>query len=194
MDRVVGFTPSVRQFLRAAAHATMATDFFIHATGLCALAFNVIALVRTCERSLRVQSSIAGIVWALNNLLLGAHTAAAMSLLSAGRTATSAATLQSSARLRRAVFAGFAVLSLAIGVITWNGWPSVLLITASLLSTGAVFYLGGRRLRWSMLLVSALWMYHAWSIASWEQMAANAITAVAALYGAWRIDRAAAAS
>jgi len=167
----------------------MATDLLIPATGLCALALNVIALVRTCERSLRIQSGIAGIIWALNNLLLGAHTAAALSVVSAGRTATSAATLHSGAPLRRAVFVGFAVLTLGIGAATWHGWPSVFLIIASLLSTYAMFYLRGRQLRWSMLMVSALWMYNAWSYDSWEQMVANAVTAVAALYGAWRIDR-----
>ena len=167
----------------------MATDFLIHASGLCALVLNVVALLRTCERSLRVQSGMAGVAWALNNLLLGAHTAAALSLVSAGRTATSAVTLQCSARLRLAVFGGFAALTLGVGAATWDGWPSVLLAVASLLSTYAVFYMQGSALRWTMLLVSGLWMHHAWSHGSWEQMAANVVTAVAALYGAWRIER-----
>ncbi|WP_280151342.1 YgjV family protein [Piscinibacter sp. XHJ-5] len=166
----------------------MATDLLIHATGLTALVVNVIALIRTCERSLRMQSGVAGVIWALNNLLLGAHTAAALSLVSAGRTATSAATLQCGARLRLMVFTGFAVLTLAIGATTWTGWSSMLLTCASLLSTYAVFYLSGARLRCTMLLVSVLWMHHAWSHGSWEQMAANVITAAAALFGAWRME------
>jgi hypothetical protein len=166
----------------------MPTDLLIHATGLCALALNAIALIRTCERKLRIESGIAGIIWALNNLLLGAHTAAALSFVSAGRTATSAVTLHSRAPLRRAIFAGFAVLTLAVGAATWHGLPSVLLIIASLLSTYAMFYMRGSQLRWSMLVVSALWMYNAWFYDSWEQTVANALTAAAALYGAWRID------
>jgi hypothetical protein len=168
--------------------SSMPTDLLIHATGLSALVLNVSALVRTCERSLRVQSSLAGIIWACNNLLLGAHAAAALSLLSAGRTATSAATLQSGESLRRVIFFGFAILTLAIGAVTWHGWSSVLLIVASLVSTYAMFYLRGRQLRWSMLAVSALWMYNACTYDSWEQMLANAATAAAALYGAWRVD------
>ena len=167
----------------------MSNELLIHATGLAALALNVLALLRTCERSLRMQSGLAGVVWALNNLLLGAHTAAALSLVSAGRTATSAATLQSGERLRRMAFLGFGALALAIGALTWHGWPSVLLIVASVLSTYAVFYLRGLQLRWSMIFVSALWMVNAWTYDSWEQMAANVVTAVAALYGAWRVDR-----
>ena len=48
----------------------MATDLLIHATGLCALACNTLALLRTCERSLRLHSGVAGVIWALNNILL----------------------------------------------------------------------------------------------------------------------------
>ena len=51
---------------------------------------------------LRLQSGLSGAIWALNNLLLGAHTAAALSLISAGRTATSAATLRATDPVRRA--------------------------------------------------------------------------------------------
>jgi hypothetical protein len=167
----------------------MSTELLIHLTGLCALLLNVLALLRTCEKSLRVQSGVAGVVWAFNNLLLGAHAAAALSLLSAGRTASSAATLRSGQRLRLVAFVGFAVLTLAVTAITWHGWPSVLLLLASTLSTYGMFYLRGRRLRWMMLLVSGLWMYNAWSYDSWEQMAANALTALASLYGAWRTTR-----
>jgi len=168
----------------------MDNEFLIHLTGVCALVLNVLAIIRTCERRLRVHSGIAGLVWALNNLLLGAHSAAALSLVSAGRTASSAATLESGAVRRRLTFAGFAALTLLVSVLTWQGWLSMFLVTASLLSTYAMFYMQGSALRWVMLLVSMLWMINAWSYGSWEQVAANAATAVAALYAAWRAGRA----
>jgi hypothetical protein len=167
----------------------MANDILIHITGLCALLLNVFALALSCERSLRVHSGIAGIVWALNNLLLGANTAAALSLVSAGRTATSAVTLKVSHQGRLIAFAAFAALTLLVSVLTWHGLPSVLLALASLLSTYAMFYMRGKRLRWMMLVVSGLWMHNAWSNDSWEQMAANLATAAAALYGAWQAER-----
>jgi hypothetical protein len=169
----------------------MATHYLlIHGTGLFALLFNVVSLCLRCEKALRIQSGIAGVAWALNNLLLGANTAAALSLVSAGRTATSAAMLQSGRRLRLASFAGFSLLTLGLGLATWDGWPSALITGASLLSTYAMFYVSGRPLRAILLAVSALWMYHAIVHDSWEQIVANGATAVAALYGAWRIDRA----
>ena len=164
----------------------MDTEFLIHLTGLSALVLNVLAIVRTCERRLRLQSGAAGLVWALNNLLLGAHSAAALSLVSAGRTASSAATLQGGEGRRRLAFFAFTALTVLVAALTWQGWLSVFLVIASLLSTYAMFYMRGRALRWAMLLVSTLWMVNAWSYGSWEQVAANAATAAAALYAAWR--------
>jgi hypothetical protein len=164
----------------------MSNTLLIHATGLCALVLNVIALVCTCERSLRVRSGIAGTVWALNNFLMGANVAAALSLVSASRTATSAVTL-GAGRSRALAFAGFAALTLVVGAFTWGGWASLLMIAASLMSTYAMFHLTGRSLRWVMVAVSALWMFNAWSVGSWEQMAANVISAAASLYGACRV-------
>jgi hypothetical protein len=167
----------------------MSTDLLIHATGLVALALNVVALVCTCEHRLRVRSGIAGMAWALNNFLLGAHAAAALSVVSAGRTATSAATLHRAGNARRIAFLVFLALTLAIGIATWNGWPALVITAASALSTYAVFHLTGRPLRWTMLVVSAMWMLNAWSVGSLEQMAANVLSAAACLIGARRVGR-----
>ncbi len=166
----------------------MSHALLIHVTGLLALALNVVALACTCERTLRLRSGIAGMAWALNNFLIGANLAAVLSVVSASRTATSAVTL--GARRSRAIgFGVFAALTLCVGALTWAGWASLLMVAASLLSTYAVFHLTGRSLRWVMLAVSALWMFNAWSVGSWEQIAANVISAAASLYGACRVTR-----
>ena len=170
----------------------MSNELLIHATGLAALALNVVALACTCERTLRLRSGVAGIAWALNNFLLGANVAAALSVVSAGRTATSAVTL--GARRSRAIgFGCFAVVTLVVGALTWGGWTSLLMVAASLMSTYAVFHLTGAPLRWVMVAVSGLWMFNAWSVGSWEQMAANLLSAVASLVGACRLARTATA-
>jgi len=144
-------------------------------------------MARTCEKSLRVQSAMAGLAWALNNFLLGAYTAAALSIASAGRTTTSLAVLRAAAPWRLAAFIVFASLTVGVAVATWDSQSSLLITIASLLSTYAMFYMTGPALRWSMLVVCALWMDHAWSHGSWEQVASNAISGLAALYGAWRL-------
>jgi hypothetical protein len=166
----------------------MSNALLIHVTGLLALAINVVALACSCERSLRLRSGVAGMVWALNNFLIGANVAAALSVVSASRTATAAVTLGAH-RARAIGFGIFAALTLVVGVLTWAGWASLPMVAASLMSTYAVFHLTGRSLRWVMLAVSGLWMFNAWSVGSWEQMAANVISAAASLWGACRVAR-----
>jgi len=167
----------------------LSNALLIHATGLAALALNVVALVCTCERRLRWRSGAAGVAWALNNFLLGANVAAALSVVGAGRVATSAVTLGGRRRARRLAFAGFCALTLLVGAATWGGWESALIVGASLMSTYAVFHLTGPALRWVMLAVSAMWMVNAWSVGSWEQIAANLLSAAASLWGACRLMR-----
>jgi Bacterial inner membrane protein len=167
----------------------MSTELLVHGTGLVALALNVLAMVRRCERRLRIESSLAGFGWALNNLLLGAHTAAALSVVSASRTATAGLSLDASACHRRRACLGFMALTLGAGLLTFSGWLSLLVVAASLLSTYAMFYLRGRPLRWVLVLVSVLWMHSAWANDSAEQIAANVLSAAAALWGACREER-----
>jgi hypothetical protein len=90
------------------------------------------AMARTCEGSLRIESAVAGPAWALNNLLLGAYTAAALSVVSAGRTTTSVAVMRSGASLRCAVFVTFASLTLGIAAATWDAQFSLWITVASL--------------------------------------------------------------
>ena len=165
----------------------MSNGLLIHATGIAALSLNVVALLCSCERRLRLRSGLAGMAWALNNFLLGAHAAAALSVVSAGRTATSAATLHRTAHERRAAFLAFLALTVGIGIATWTGLATLVMTCASVLSTYAVFHMTGRALRWTMLLVSAMWMLNAWTVGSWEQIAANLASGVACLVGAWRL-------
>jgi hypothetical protein len=167
----------------------MSSDFLVHATGLAALVINVCALLCRCEIALRRQSVAAGCLWALNNVLIGAHSAAALSVVSASRTATSASTLERSCIARRNSFLFFAALTVAAALLTWNGWTSGVTLVASVMSTYAMFYMRGAALRLSMLFASILWMFNAWQYGSWEQMAANMITGGVAAYGAWSLAR-----
>jgi len=165
----------------------MSSELLIHASGLAALVINVLALLCRCDLAMRRQSVVAGCLWTLNNVLIGATAAAALSVVSVSRTVSSAATLESSRIARRNSCAFFTALTLVAALITWNGWLSLVTLTASVISTWAMFYLRGATLRLVMLLVSAMWMVNAWQYESWEQMAANVVTAGAAAYGAWQL-------
>jgi len=169
----------------------MSSDFLVHASGIAALVVNVCALLCRCEVALRRQTVAAGCLWAINHVLLGAHSAAALSVVSASRTATAASTLERSRIARRNAFLAFAALTVVAGLATWNGWTSGVTLAASVMSTYAMFYMRGAALRLSMLAASMLWMVNAWEYGSWEQMAANVVTGVVAAYGAWTVSRSA---
>ena len=172
--------------------AAMSSEFFVHATGLAALVINVLALLGRCDVALRRQSILAGFLWAVNNVLLGAHSAAALSVVSATRTATSAATLDRGRIARRNTCLLFGAMTIAASAATWTGWIGTITLVAALMSTYAMFYMRGVTLRLTMLVVSMMWMVNAWQYGSWEQMAGNVLTACAAGYGAWTLSRRAA--
>jgi hypothetical protein len=167
----------------------MPSDFLVHTTGLAALILNVCALLCRCEVALRRQSVLAGCLWAANHVLLEAHAAAALTAVSASRTATSASTLDRSRVARRNACLVFVLLSIGASLLMWNGWLSAVMLVASVVSTFAMFYLRGAALRLSMVATSVPWMAQAWLVGSWEQIAANLITMGVAAYGAWTLSR-----
>jgi hypothetical protein len=162
------------------------TQYLIHASGLIALVLNIQGLVRPCDRTLRKTTGIAAFLWALNNFLLGAHTAAALSAVSVGRQVSATAVQSSTELKRRLACGGFMALSLLVGAWTWHGPTTIFTVSAVLIATYAMFHLHGFALRMSMLLVSVLWMANAFAFDSLEQMAANLATGVAAAIGALR--------
>jgi membrane-associated HD superfamily phosphohydrolase len=168
------------------------TPLLINATGFAALVFNVTGLVRTSDRSLRHSTGWASALWAANNFLMGAQSAAALSALSVGRQASASVVQGRSNRTRLISCVAFLAVTLAVGVITWSGLASLLTTAGSMLATYAMFYMRGALLRVAMVGVAALWMYNAWAFDSWWQMLGNAVNGGAAAWGAWRAKSAAA--
>ncbi len=166
------------------------SSLLIHATGFAALALNVTGLIRTSDRSLRNSSGWASALWALNNLLIGAQSAAALSVVSVGRQASASAVQGRNGRITLVACVSFLVVTFAVGAFTWNGVATLLTTAGSMLATYAMFYMRGALLRLAMLAVAALWMYNAWAYDSWWQMFGNLVTGGAAAYGAWRATRA----
>ena len=157
----------------------------VNLTGLAALSLNIAGLVRTSDRSLRHSTGWASALWAANNLLIGAQSAAALSFLSVGRQVTASAVQSGSQLAKLFSCLAFLTVTLLIGVLTWNGMTTLFSVAGSLLATYAMFYLRGVALRLAMIGVAALWMYHAWAYDSWWQMFANTLNGAAAAYGAW---------
>ena len=170
------------------------TTLVVNASGLAALAINVSGLVSRSDRSLRSTNGWASVLWAANNFLMGADSAAALSALSAGRQASESVVQGKSGRARMLTCMTFLAVTLVLGMLTWNGTVTLVTTAGSMLSTYAMFYMRGVLLRVAMIGVAALWMFNALAYDSWWQMAANLLNGGAAAYGAWRSAKVMAAS
>lgn len=163
----------------------MTTSLLLNASGLAALALNISGLLKPSDAGLRQKAGLAAALWALNNLLLGAYTAAALSVLVVARQFTAHRMQDASAQHRLRTCVAFVLLTVLVGATTWQGWSSVFTTTGTVLATAAMFYLSGARLRLALLVTSLLWLGHAWVFHSLWQMVANLSAAAAAGAGAW---------
>ncbi len=167
----------------------MTASLLLNASGLVALALNISGLLKPSDAGLRQKAGLAAALWALNNLLLGAYTAAALSVLVVARQFAAQRMQDASAQHRVRACAVFVLLTLLVGTATWQGWSSVFTVTGTVLATVAMFYLSGARLRLALLVTSLLWLGHAWVFHSIWQMVANVSAAAAAGVGAWSARR-----
>lgn len=167
----------------------MTTSLFINLTGLIALALNLHGLLRPSDSSLRAKSGFAAALWSVNNLLLGAHSAAALSMLVVGRQFAAHHVQNQVAHIRRWTCLAFIGMTLFVGVATWQGWSTAFTSAGTVLATWAMFYLAGSKLRLAMLLTSCLWLAHAWVFDAWWQMFANVAGCIAAGVGAYSLHK-----
>lgn len=165
----------------------MLSQHLIDATGLFALLLSVIALVRPSEQALVKLSGWSSALWTINNLLLGAATAAALSALSVVRQAGASALRDRAGRARTLMVAGLVLAALGIAAATWRGVDSIFPLAGSLTATYAMFHLRGARLRLALVLVNAFWMVSGIAYEAWWQVAANTLSGTAAAVGAWRL-------
>jgi hypothetical protein len=164
----------------------MLADTLINATGLFALTLNVSGVVRPNDRTLMRTTGWASALWAVNNVLIGAHTAAALSVLSVGRQSAAAALHGKAPRLRSIAFATIALLTFFIGWLSWSGVPTLFPVAGSLIGSYAMLFMKGARLRIALVVINAFWLYNALSFGAWWQVGANVVAGTAAAVGAWR--------
>ena len=166
------------------------TPTLVDVTGLAALSLNIAGLIRTSDRSLRHSTGWASALWAANNLLMGAQSAAALSALSVGRQVSASSVQGRGEQIKLWSCLAIMVVTLALSALTWNGAATFFAMSGSMLATYAMFYMRDVALRVAMIGVAGLWMYNAWAYDSWWQMLGNTLNGVAAGYGAWRTAQA----
>lgn len=171
----------------------VSASVFVHATGLLALCLSISSTVHPCDRRLRRHGFLAGLCWAANYVLLGAPLGAALACVSAARTGTADLVMEKTVRLRALVCAAFVGASMTTALLTWQDWTTLLPMASSVLTTYAVFFLAGWRLRLALLLSALLWTQMVLALDSPEQIVGNFLGIGAAAYGLWRVRLGAAA-
>jgi len=165
----------------------VSASLFVHATGIAALGLSLSSSIHRCDHRLRRHGFLAGLCWALNYSLLGAPLGAALSCVSALRTGTASLVVHKGWRLRALACMLFVGVSLATAVCTWQDWTTLLPVASSMLTTYAVFFLGGWRLRLALLLSALLWTQNVVALNSPEQIVGNVLGIAAAAFGLWRV-------
>ena len=127
---------------------------FVQALGFLAFFVSLYAFSRTSDKQLRIGQAVQSLILALHFYLLGASTAAAMSLLTVIRNF-----LSLHKKIRNMAIL-FMVIYVAVGIYTYKELVDLLPVASALLGTSAVFYLSGIRMRLVMMLSTIFWIIH----------------------------------
>lgn len=167
--------------------APTAMAWIEHTTGGVALALTLSALVHRDDGTLRWRSGVAALLWAAHNAAIGAMTAAAINGLTVLRQGSATVLADRPGRARTVACAMFVGLAVVCAAFTWQGVASLAVLAASVLTTWAMYFLHGARLRAAMFVVSLLWLANALLHHSIEQTASIVATATASAVGTWRV-------
>ena len=154
--------------------------------GSVAALIGVIAFQLRRDTAMLALLSASALTWALHFLLLGAHAAAAINLVTALRNLCGI-------RLRSRALAGlFAAFYVAAAALGYDHLRDLLPLAAVLLGTAAVFLLEGLRARAGFLAGSLLWIGYnlqVWSLPGVAVMAADAVSNGRFILMRWRETR-----
>jgi hypothetical protein len=159
---------------------------YIRASGVVGLTITMLGLMAPKDTKMMLLLTVGALFWALNNFLLGAHTACVLSLVSSARTFTSMQLKGSDSRFRLPACLTFSGVTITAGALTWGGLISLFPMAGSLCSTAGNFFLNGMRLRLALGTSNLLWLASAIHFRAWEQIVSQVATLLATGFGVWR--------
>ncbi len=165
----------------------MGTEFFVTLFGIVGILSAVLSFQSNRHKTTLFLRTSNELAFAVQYLLLGAYTGMAMNLVGCVRNLVFAYQGQrgSSMRLSRLVFCG---VFFAMGVATWQGPVSILIIAAKIISTFAYGTTDMRLLRFLVLLTSTSWLIYNLAVGSWAGVVCEALTLFSIAVGIIRYD------
>ena len=168
----------------------MTFNIWIALTGLAGICINVYSLTQNSDRYLRALIGAGFVMWAINNTMLHAYSAAILCAIAVGRQIiASVMPDEIGATTRAALCAFFVTAILGASLWTQNGLGTAFACTSALLSTVAMFYLHGPRLRFTLGIAYVFWCATTLCFHAWYGLASNIVLAIAAFHAFYRLQR-----
>ena len=168
--------------------ALITNPIVVQGIGFGGMAVSIVSFQSKSYQKIIWMRVISEIIFALQYFLLGGYTAMASNLLSCVTNSVYRirAKQNKSNRVLRIVFAFLFVL---VGVLTWNGALTILVISAKVLSSVANGMGKSRTIRYANLIVMTLWNVHDVIVFSIAGVLCNMATILSILLAIFRIDR-----
>jgi hypothetical protein len=125
----------------------------------------------------------ASLLWSVYHAMLGAFTAASISLVSMSRQLLTSRLDLLSSRAKVLVERAYYVVSMLVCAVSWHGWASLLPLFGTMLSTYGMFHLRFERFRWAMIISGVFWAGSALYFHAWEALFATLVSTATVLIG-----------
>lgn len=138
-----------------------------------------------CGAAFRRWSAVGALLWSGMYILLGAWTAALTMGCTALRTALSDRI--EGRRRKHLAAAAFVLLFVVLTLVSWQGRVSLLPAFAVLNTTLALFYLGNRPMRATLVASSAAWIANDLYWQAWPALIAESVAVLLNVRTVWRM-------
>jgi len=134
--------------------------------GYVALVTYIAAYAIKNENRLKLAFSVSNIFWVAHYAMIGAQTAAVTTVLVTLRNLLSLNSEDFTPRRKAVTASIFSLLIVLSGILTWDGWISLIPVGSTIGITYAMLYLKGLPLRRVFLVSDASWLIHALVVGS----------------------------
>lgn len=134
------------------------SELFVQLLGLVAIAFGVLSIQLPKRHQILLFLMSSSALWVIHFALLGALTGAIMNIIGVIRAATFYRWNSEPRPLL--VLLGVYALIIAGGIITWEGYPSLLPVMGFMVATFGLWQRDEQRIRWFMIGAAPFWFLY----------------------------------
>ncbi len=162
-------------------------DWLIQGVGVLGIIATIIAFQCKKHYWILFWRSVSALVFVLQYFLLGAYTGVAMDFLGVGRNFLFAELVRRNKKTLPWVLV-FTAVFITAGVLTWQGWPSLFIIAAKLISNAGYGNKNTFILRLMSLMTSVFWLIYNIYVFTLAGIACEAFAILSILIGIARFD------